>query len=240
MRLQGGTTHSSGPDHAHVRRRNLLSHATLLRGCAPAELENLARYAQVRICASETVLVSQETPADAVYFVAYGRVRLTLLGESDRELTVAELGQGDCFGEAAILEGAHYATTAIATDEVMVLVIERAAFLGCLRAHPSIGLRLALELTRRLDTVSQQLAELVMQDVESRVALALRRMAKRDGQPIRGGVVIPRRVTHQQIANLVGTTRETVSRSVSALTRRGLVSSRDGLFVLTPAMLAAP
>jgi CRP-like cAMP-binding protein len=237
MRLHGGTLQSSDSDFAHARRRNLLSHATLLRGCAPAALENLAQCSEVRICASDTVLVAQEEPANAVYFVAYGRVRLTLLGEGDRELTVAELGQGDCFGEAAILEGAHYATTAIATDEVMLLVIEREAFLACLRAHPSVGLRLALELTRRLDSMTQQLAELAMQDVESRVALALRRMAKRDGQPIRGGVVIRRRITHQQIADLVGTRRETVSRSISALTRRGLVSSRDGYFVLTPAML---
>lgn len=222
------------------RRRALLSHATLLRGSSPLDLESLARHAELHAHPSGTLLVAQDTPADAIYFVAYGRVRLAVLGDSGRELTVGELERGDCFGEGAILVDTRHTTSAIAAEDVLLLSIPREAFVAYVQARPATAFRLAVEQTRRLAVANQQLAEVAMHNVELRVARTLKRLAARDGSPVSMGVTLRRRVTHQELAQMIGTCRETVTRSVAVLMRRGLVITQHGKIVLTPALLAMP
>jgi CRP-like cAMP-binding protein len=222
------------------RRRTLLSHVTLLRDSARAELDTLARYTTIRTQHAGTELVAQDEPATAIYFIAYGRVRLTLLGDSGRELTIGELERGDCFGESAILDDARYATTAVALEEVLLLAIPRDAFVAFAQTHPTVAFRLAVEQTRRLTAANLQVAEMASSTVEARVARALKRLAKQDGVTMATGVLLRRRVTHQELAKLVGTCRETVTRSLAALSRRGLVVADEGRIVVTPALLAQP
>ena len=222
------------------RRRALLSHATLLRGGSPLELDSLARHTELHAHPSGTLLVAQDAPADAVYFIAYGRVRLAVLGDSGRELTVGELERGDCFGESAILADARHTASAIAAEDVLLLAVPRDAFIGYAQARPATAFRLAVEQTRRLATANQQLGEVTMHNVELRVARTLRRLAARDGEPVSSGVVIRRRVTHQELAQMIGTCRETVTRSVAVLMRRGLVIAQHGKIVVTPTLLAMP
>lgn len=208
------------------RRRTLLSHATLLRGCAPTELDALAREVSVQVRDAASVLLAPDTPATAVSFIAYGRVRLTLFGDGGRQVTVGELGRGDFFGEAAILDGGAHATGAVAAEEVLLLVLPRAPLLEHLQAHPASALRFALEVTRRLTAANQLLAELALDSVEVRVARLVERLAACDGEAVvGGGVRIRRRITHQELAHLVGSSRETVTRTLSALAGRGIITA---------------
>ena len=170
------------------RRRSLLAHATVLRDGTPLELETLARYAAVVTRPAGSELVAQDTPATALYFVGYGRVRLTLLGDGGRQLTISELERGDCFGESAIVEDARYATSAVALEEVFLLVIPRDVFVGYVQQHPATAFRLAVEQTERLMAAHQRLAEMAMSTVEKRVARILKRLAERDGVAVATGV----------------------------------------------------
>lgn len=222
------------------RRRMLLSHATLLRDSTPLELDKLARFTEVHTHPAGTQLIAQDAPATAIHFVAYGRVRLMLLGDNGRELAVSDLERGDHFGESAIVEDARYSTSAVALDEVLILTVPRDAFAAYAQKHAAAAFRLAVEQTKRLAAASQQLADMAMSNVEVRVARMLKRLALRDGIVVAKGVLVRRRVTHQELAHLVGTCRETVTRSLAVLSRRGLVAAHDGRIVVTPALLAQP
>ncbi len=231
----------SDPDLDNLRRRRaLLSHASLLQGCPALELDGLARHAQIQICRAETLLVAQDAPAEAIYFIAYGRVRLSLIGDSGRELTVGELGRGDCFGETAILGDSLHVICAVATEEVMLLVIPRHAFVAHVQVHPPTAVKLALELARRLSASNLKLADVGIYDVESRIVRTLRRLAAQDGETTDAGVLIRRRLTHQELAHMVGICRETVTRNLAAMTRRGLLASRNGHIILKPPVLDVP
>jgi CRP/FNR family transcriptional regulator, cyclic AMP receptor protein len=222
------------------RRRTLLSHATLFLGSALHDLESLARHTDVQAHRSGTELITQDAAADAIYFIAYGRVRLTLLGDNGREFAVGTIDRGDCFGETALIENARYPTSAVASEDVLLLVIPRAAFVAYVGAHPATAIRLAIEVTRRLAAGSQQLADLAMSNVETRLARTLKRLAKRDGDPVSNGVLLRRRVTHQELAHSVGTCRETVTRTIAALSRKGMVVTRQGRIIVTASLLAQP
>ena len=235
MIWRGGDPASEGLQ----RRRLLLSHAALLRDGTPIELDKLARSTDVHTHPAGTQLMAQDAPATAIHFVAYGRARLMLLGDSGRELAVGDLERGDHFGESAILEDARYATSAVALDEVLILTVPRDAFAAYAQTHAAVAFRLAVEQTQRLAAASQQLADMAMSNVEVRVARTLKRLALHDGIDVSKGILV-RRITHQELAHLVGTCRETVTRSVAALSRRGLLAAHDGRIVVTPALLAQP
>jgi CRP-like cAMP-binding protein len=222
------------------RRRAVLSHATLLRDGTPLEIETLARYTAVHTHRAGSELIAQDAAATAIFFIGYGRVRLTLLGDSGRQLTVCDLDRGDSFGESAILEGGRYSTGAVALEEVFLLAVPRDAFVAYAQRHPAAAFRLAVEQTQRLSTANQQLAEMAMSSVEARVAHTLKRLADHDGIAVSTGVLLRRRVTHQELAQMAGTSRETVTRTVAGMSRRGLVVAREGRIVLTPALLAQP
>ncbi len=222
------------------RRRTLLSHATLLRGSAPHDLVSLARRADAQLHVSGDEIITQDAPAAAIYFIAYGRVRLTMLGDSGRELAIGEIERGECFGEAAVLENGRYSTSAVAREDALVLSIPRDAFVAYLESHPATAVRFAVEVTRRLAAGNQRLAEMAMSNVETRIARTLKRLAEREGDPVSTGVLLRRRVTHQELAELVGTCRETVTRCLAALCKSGLVVAREGKIVVMPALLARP
>jgi CRP/FNR family transcriptional regulator len=119
-------------------------------------------------------------------------------------------------------------------------MIPRDPFVAHLVTHPAAAFRLAVEATRQLAAIQQRLAEMALSNVETRVARTLKRLAERDGVPVSTGILLRRRVTHQELAQTIGTSRETVTRCLAALSRSGLVVAREGKIVVTPTLLARP
>jgi CRP/FNR family transcriptional regulator, cyclic AMP receptor protein len=220
-----------------TRRRELLGRITLLRGCPQAALEDLARRIQVRVRPADTLLVAQDEPAEALHLIAAGRVRVAIIGDSGRELTVAELGPGEFFGEQALLSQTVQAANVSALDDVTLLQLGRDAFLEHLRLYPAMAVNLALALSRRMDAATRTIGELALQNVESRLVRTLERLARAQGGVTSEGLVLQGRPTHQELASLVGTCRETITRMLTSLTRRGLLVSRGPRLVLAPELL---
>ena len=110
----------------------------------------------------------------------------------------------------------------IALEDATLLVIERRAFEAPLLEHPKTALKVLEEMSRRLRYADAIIGNLALLDVYGRVARLLRELARSDGEKVAGGVVIRQRPTQQEIASMIGTSRETVSRAFSEFQRRGL------------------
>ena len=207
-------------------RRDVLQSAPVFSGCSLSQLTSLAHSARFCRHAPDAIIVSQEEPADELYLVASGCVRVLLVNADGRELTLAELRRHELFGEAALVGDAMHSTTVVAVDDVRLLALSRSALLAHVRQHPATGALLALELARRTCAAQRLVGELALLGVEERVVRALERLAQRDGEVSDGAIVLRHRPTHHELAAMVGISRETLTRTFSALAKRGLLSTR--------------
>lgn len=225
-------THWSTEHDRYGRMRSLLAQVAVLRGCSIAELDELGQHAIIQRYAPLERIASQAEPADSVFLVPFGRVRLTLAEENGRELTLAELGQGDFFGDEALTGAARRRATATALDEVTVVAIPAESLGRFLHGHPRVACNFVLQLSRALGQAADALAMLGLLGIEERLVRALEQLAREHGVPGEGGLVLRRLPTHQDLAARLGACRETVTRAFAALKRRGvLVPAGDGLLL---------
>ena len=189
-----------------------------------AELQHVLDVARERSYPRNSVILFEDDPGDALYVVAEGQVKVVLIGEDGREVILSVLGQGEFFGEMALIDDEPRSAHVIAMEDSVLVVLRREDFYGILTQNPSIALALLRELTRRLRRVDEKVGSLVLLDVNGRVARLLLELADEAG-----GDRITRRLTHHTIAQMIGSSRETVSRTMRELVDQGLieVSRRD-------------
>ena len=149
---------------------------------------------------------------------------LPLLSEGGKEIILSILGDGDFFGEMSLLDGEPRSATVIAMKDSTMLVIQRNDFLKQLKQNPTIATGVLSEMSRRIRRADQRIGNLILLDVFGRVARFLLDLAKREGVRYDDGILIERRPTQQDIASMIGASRETVSRVLNELNRRGLIS----------------
>jgi CRP-like cAMP-binding protein len=219
------------------RYRGLIAQSAIFRGCTPQALEDLVRRMQIRTRPAGTIIVAQDEPGDAMFILAQGRCKVALFGESGRELTLSELKPGDFFGEMSLLDSGKRSANVVAIDDATVLALTREAFVAHLKAHPQTAMNMLGELTRRLRRADETIANLALHDVESRLTRTLERLAREDGEATDAGLLLRRRPTQQDLANMVGSCRETISRTFTSMIKRGLLVPRGRALVLTRALL---
>jgi CRP-like cAMP-binding protein len=220
------------------RFRALVGASALFRGLPPSALDDLTRRFQVRTRPAGALLVSQDEPGDSVFLIAEGRVRVSLFGESGRELTLSQLQRGDFFGEMSLLDGRPRSANVVAIDDTTLLVLSREAFLEHLKTRPETALNLLAELSRRLRRADETIANLALHDVHRRLVRTLERLAREDGEELPEGLVLRRRPTQQDLANMIGSCRETISRAFTSMQKRGLMVPRGRSLLLTRRLLA--
>ena len=183
------------------------------------------------------IIVGQEEPGDAFYIVVKGQAREVLFGENGREMTLSTLGTGDFFGAMALLDGKPRSANVVAVDDVVLLSMRRDTFFACLEAHPLMSMRLLAEMSQKLRNANELINNLALHDVSSRLMRTLVTMAEQCGELRDDGIFIRRRPTQQELANMVGTCRETVSRALSSMARKGLVVCRGRSLFLSRALV---
>ena len=206
-----------------MRHRELLQRVTIFAGLDDAALASLERIAVEKQFPKESVIVSQEDRGDALFVVTCGKVKVVLYGKSGREVILSVFKPGDFFGEMSLLDNQPRSANVIAVETSTLLVLERAAFADHLAAHPNVAIAVLAEMSRRLRRADAIIGNLALLDVYGRVARFLRELAKADGEVSAGSLVIRQRPTQQEIASMIGTSRETVSRALSEFQRRGFV-----------------
>ncbi|HEX9576472.1 MAG TPA: Crp/Fnr family transcriptional regulator, partial [Myxococcales bacterium] len=183
----------------------------------------LAARMRPRSADAGSVIVSQEEAGDALFVLFSGKVKVVLYGETGREIILSILRGGDFFGEMSLLDRQPRSANVVAVEDSQLLGLDREAFQTHLTTHPTTALAILAEMSRRLRHADEVIGNLALLDVYARVARTIRDLAQKQGEPVDGGLLIKERPTQQEIAGLIGTSRETVSRALNDFTRRGLL-----------------
>ncbi len=220
--------------------RELLRRVSVFAHLDDAALGGLERLVERRRYPEGAVVLGQEEAGDALFVLAQGRVKVVLYGESGREIILSMFhAPGDFFGEMSLLDDEPRSATVLAVEPSTLLVLSRDAFRRHLAAQPRTALAVLAELSRRLRRADEVIGNLALLDVYGRVARTLRQMAESDGEAVDGGIVIRERPTQSEMAGMIGTSRETVSRVLSELARRGHIEVTGRRILVRRAFLLA-
>jgi CRP/FNR family transcriptional regulator/CRP/FNR family cyclic AMP-dependent transcriptional regulator len=222
-------------DHAELKQ------LTLFAGLPEDELEYISAFIRRATLGPDSLLVSALLPGEAVYWILDGSVKVQVMSEDGRELTLALLGPGDLVGELVLVAGRRNAASVVTREETSVLWLDRRDFIRCLDVSPALCRNLASELSERLRAADERLQAFATLDVTGRVALQILELAERYGSPVPGeGIRISIPVTQGEIGEMVAATRERVNQIMVRLRRDGVfsVDAKHHLIVSRPEVLA--
>jgi CRP/FNR family cyclic AMP-dependent transcriptional regulator len=217
---------------------DLLRSVPLFADLEAGELERFSRVAVPRTYPAGTRVFHEGDSSDACYIVREGSFRITREHSDGRAITLATLGPGEIFGELAMLDGDERSASAEALTDGEVLALPAGDVRSLLGRHPEISLKLVAGLVRRLRAANVRLSRQSFQTVPSRVAGILAQLTREahDGDGEEAEVTI--RMNQTDLAQLAGTSRESVSRFLAELERAGVVrSGRGRVTVLDPSKL---
>jgi CRP-like cAMP-binding protein len=212
---------------------NALRKSDVFAGFERSQLAEVAEASSYLRIARRRRIYGQGEPISGIYVIAVGRVRVVRGASEARALTVAYRGVGEIIGEIAITDRVAHEDSASATDPIEVVLIPLRQTRDLLSRNAELARRLLqLMVERRLET-ERRIESLLSRSVESRVAEFLVDAAKRHGIPDSRGLLISVKYTHQEIADYVGSTRETVTLTLGDLKRRNMVSFDHRRIVVT-------
>jgi len=195
-------------------------------------LEALADLLIERRIPKHQTIVEEGLSGDYMYVIRDGQVKVTKLSGDGREKILELLGPGDFFGEMSLLDNAERSASVKSLTETRILALSRKDFLKELRRNPDLAMAVIQELTRRVRQMDEQASSLSFQRVKERTRGLLLRLAKEER--VREGRRATPPLTHQQIADMIGTSRETVTRVVKRLKEQGWLE-QEGKRYLVPA-----
>jgi CRP/FNR family cyclic AMP-dependent transcriptional regulator len=219
---------------------DLLRRVSLFSELSDPELERIAQVAIPRSYPRDTRVIHEGDPGDACFIVRTGSCRVTREHPDGRAITLATLGPGAIFGELAMLDGESRSASVEATEDAELLALSASDMRALIREHPGLAEKLVVALTRRLREANERIARQSFQTVPSRVAGVLGQLLAEDGMAPspHDGVTI--RLRQSDLAQLAGTSRESVSRFLATLERAGVVQvGRGRVTVLEPERLGA-
>lgn len=206
---------------------NLLREVPIFGDLTEEALLTISNLAVHRTYPKSALIVLEESRADTLYIIESGSVKITRLNEEGREVILAMLGSSEFFGEMALLDGQGRSANVMALEDTELVTLSRRDFLDVLNQFPSISIQLLREMTSRLRKSDQQIKSLSLSDAEHRIGIALHRISEDVGIFRKGEVIIAQLPFQQDIANMAGTSRETVSRMLKNLDKKGLLK-REG------------
>lgn len=218
---------------------DLLARVPLLSGLEPAELERIAQVAIPRSFPKGARVFHEGDTSDACYVIRAGEVRVTREHPDGRAIALATLGPGELVGELAMIDGGVRSASVEALTDVDLLAVSATDMRGLLERNAQITAKLVVALTKRLRETNERISRQSFQTVPSRVAGVLSQLVSEDNaEQGRDGVTI--RMNQADLAQLAGTSRESVSRFLAVLERAGVVRvGRGRVTVLEPHRLRA-
>ena len=225
----------AGEDAARIRAA--IARARLFQSLPLDAIEDLTQRVAVKRVSAQTTVVTQDEPGDSMYVIMSGRVKVVIFGENGREVTLSILRPGDGFGEMSLFDGGARSADCIAVEPTALLCLSRDDLLLHISNHPRTSLNLLGEMARRLRRADDAIAQLALCDVNERLIRRLISLAEEEGTESPEGVLVRRRPTQQELANMIGSCRETISRAFNQLARDGMIIPRGRSLVVTPQLM---
>jgi len=191
----------------------------LFDGLSPEEIKTISAHAKIRTTKKHQSILAKGDATDSLYVVLKGRLKVFIADNEGKEVILAFLDEGDYFGELALLDQEPRSASVMTTEETKLAHICRADFQKVLSTNHQIALNLLATLARRNRLLAGNVGNLALLDVYGRVAKALLSQAK-----TKNGMLITEKMTHQEIANLAGSSREMVSKIIKELKFGGYIS----------------
>jgi CRP-like cAMP-binding protein len=201
------------------------------------ELASIAAVAKTRRYAKDDAVFHADEIGDVFYLIREGQVKVTMTSPEGKEIILSILAAGDFFGEMALFDNEPRSATVIAIEPLEVVSIWRTDFLHILSENFSITQKVLGELSKRLRNASNRIESLATMDVYGRLARFFLDLARQSGKVLDNDYVAVIRPTHQAIANMIGTSRETVSRLIHELMKQNLLLSEGKTIYLRKSAL---
>ncbi len=223
----------------------LLKGVDLFSSLTDEQIEIIAQVATDKIYSKdENIIIEDDDTNHGFFLIADGEVKVFLCGNDGRETILSLLGRGDFFGEMSLIDGEPRSASVKATQGSRLISIRRDDFLKEMVRFPDLAMSMMTELCHRLRKANKQISSLATLSVNGRVAGTLESLAEERGKFIitesgNSVIVIRNKPTQQQLAEMSGTTRETVSRVLTQFKQRGTISmAGKDLFILNPGELS--
>ncbi|MFH1009247.1 MAG: Crp/Fnr family transcriptional regulator [Candidatus Latescibacterota bacterium] len=210
----------------------LLRRVTLFSGLKEEELAALVEVTVRKTFQKHSVILLAEEEGNSLFIIQKGKVKVSILSEDGREIVLSILGEGEFFGEMSLLDGLPRSATVIALEDTEALVLRREELLRLIEQSPQIAIKLMAQLTIRLRKTDLKVEGLALLDVAGRVASAVLQLGVDEGEETAEGLIIHNHPTQQLLANMTGSSRETVSRVLNRLRKAGYMASRGGDWII--------
>jgi CRP-like cAMP-binding protein len=197
---------------------DFLASVPMFSGLQRDELLKFAELTRERTYPKGSVILFQGDPGDSLYVLRQGRAKVVLIGEDGREVILGVLEPGAHFGELALIDDQPRSAHVIAMEDSQLLILRREDFRRRVEANPSVAWALLTELSRRLRRADQKIGGLVLLDVPGRISRLLLDLSSESSIG-----TIEKPLTHQTIAQMIGASRETVSRAMKEFQQEGLI-----------------
>ncbi len=187
-------------------------------------LEKVANLCTPRTYPKNSMIILEEEFGDTVFGIIIGTVKITRVNDEGKEVILALLGQGELFGELAVLDGEARSANALAQEQCTLLAFPKGEFLNLLKNNFKVSFALMGELAKRLRKSDQQIEALSLSDAEHRIGVSILNLAEDMGIIKKGQVTIVKLPFQQDIANMAGTSRETVSRVLTLFEEKSMIT----------------
>jgi CRP/FNR family cyclic AMP-dependent transcriptional regulator len=214
--------HQSGQDAS-----TLLGGIPLFSDLTTDEILTIESHAHIKSYRKHTVIIEKGDDTTSLYVLVSGKVKVFLANEDGKELLLHALGPGSYFGELALLGGGARTASVMTEEDSRLLVISKHEFVDCLRSHPEIALELIRHLVSKLADLTERTGTLALRDVYGRVVATLQEQAVEED-----GRLITARLTHQALAEIVGSSREMISRIFKDLKQGGYIDVENKRVIL--------
>lgn len=186
-------------------------------------LEKIEKVGTRKIFQKNDVILMEDEVGTALFVIISGKVKVSRTSNDGREVILTILSESDFFGEMAILDGQTRSATVVAIEDSELFIIQRNDFLNLLKEYPEVSIALLQELTKRLRATDVKIKALSLKDAEGKVATVILQLADDVGKIKHGKVEIEKLPLQQDLANMAGTSRETISRTLHSFAKKGLI-----------------
>lgn len=213
----------------------LLQNVDLFEGLDAAALHEIGQLAQTRRVNEGGFFFYQEDPAEALYVLQSGRVKMLQTSQEGQQVILRVIGPGTQFGGLALVAGTNYPAAAQAAEDSQALSWQRTILQGLMERYPKLALNGMQMMAGHVEEFQNRFRELATERVERRLARTLLRLARQLGKRTAEGIEIAFPLTRQDLAEMSGTTLYTASRTLSEWERQGLVrTGREKIILLKP------
>ena len=207
----------------------------LLADIGPEALARISERVELREARRRDVIYLPGDPGRSLFIVHGGRIKVSKVTRDGKSLTLAYHGPGELFGDGCMVDGGPRTEMAEAVENALLSEIERGHFEELVQAHPSLALGITRLMIVRRRELENKVEALVFRDVSSKLAELLVKLAGEYGVDDSRGTLVALKITHQELANLIGSTRETVSLTLSQFKRKRLILTEGRKVIISDA-----